>query len=141
MSAAVWKMLRVPSGRGLVVVAGSVKDANTVLTLRDPKLGDGAGEFITNLVDGLLVADLRFAVGVLADLRVRDALLVDPATRTARELLADGGTRAYAMLRPEGQSLAAWLGPLDRDTASIRLADAILASTPPPSGFYEELGR
>ena len=96
-----WRMLRVPGGRGLVVVAESAQDAATILSLRDARLGHGAGTFLVDLIDGLLVADVWSAVGVLAGLRVRDALLVDPASREPRSLLADAGVRAYGMLRPE----------------------------------------
>lgn len=134
-----WRMLRVPGGRGLVVVAESAQDAATILSLRDARLGHGAGTFLVDLIDGLLVADVWSAVGVLAGLRVRDALLVDPASREPRSLLADAGVRAYGMLRPEDRSLSAWLRPLDRDLAAIRLGDAIIASTPPPRGLAEEV--
>lgn len=133
------RMLRVPAGRGLFVVAKDPEDAAILLALRDPALGDGAGTFLVDIIDGILVSDVWTAVGVLADLKVRDALLVDPAARTARVLLAEAGTRAYGLLRPEGLTLAEWLRPLGRDLAAIRLADAILASSPPPRGLLDEV--
>lgn len=121
------------------MVAADPVDAGLIVALRDSRLGEGAGVFLTEIVDSVLIGSAWDALELLPAEGVRDAVMVDPTTRTARALLSDAGVRAYGLWLPDGLSLSTWLRPFDRDTAAVRLADAILASTPPPRGLAEEV--
>lgn len=140
MIAPTWRLIT-PGGNGLPALTASPADANALLALRDPRLGDGAGRFLTEAVDSILLADFWSTVNALDELDLRSVVVLDPLAATGLKLLADCGVTGFGMTLPGGVRLGELVWDVGLHEAAVVAADAIIASCPPPAGFRGEVSR
>ncbi len=140
MIAPAWRLIT-PGSTGLPALTAHPDDADALLALRDPRLGDGAGRFLAEAVGSILLADFWSTVGTLDELGLRSVVLLDPVAATGLKLLADCGVTGYRMALPGGVRLGELVGRVGLHEAAVVAADALLAAVPAPVGLVEEVRR